>query len=244
MAQSTVNLDEIAPIRWPTPAFEHFQGVGMTSQRTRDRLVAQLYQAGIRHPAVVHALRVTPRHLFLEEALQSRAYENTALPIGFGQTISQPWVVGWMTQFLLQGGKRPRRVLEVGTGSGYQTAILAQVATDVHTVERIEPLLEQAKGRLARLALDNIAFRLSDGQWGWPEAGPFDAILSAASPERVPQALLTQLAVGGRLVMPVGGEHQRLLGVEKTSSGLVEYDLGPVRVVPMRAGVDTAEHAP
>ncbi len=237
MAQPTLNLDAIAPIRWPTPAFARHQGVGMTSQRTRDRLVIQLHAAGIHDPAVLHAIRVTPRHLFVEEALQSRAYENTALPIGYGQTISQPWVVAYMTQFLLEKGA-PQRVLEVGTGSGYQTAILAQLTTHVYTVERIEPLLSRALDRFALLALDNIRACLSDGQWGWPEAGPYDAILSAASPARVPETLIDQLALGGRLVMPVGEQSQRLVGIEKTPRGLLEYDLGPARFVPMRTGIE------
>jgi len=209
----------------------------MTSQRTRDRLVLQLYEAGIRDPSVLHAMRVTPRHLFMDEALQSRAYENTALPIGYGQTISQPWMVAYMTQFLLQGG-RHRRVLEVGTGSGYQTAILAQLVDQVYTVERIEPLLVQALDRLKALGLNNVCASLSDGQWGWPEAGPYDAILSAASPARVPEALIDQLAMGGRLIMPVGEREQRLIGIEKTPDGLLEQDLGPAHFVPMRAGVE------
>ena len=209
----------------------------MTSQRTRDRMVVKLYEMGIRHPAVLQAMRVTPRHLFLEEALQSRAYENTALPIGYGQTISQPWVVAYMTQFLLHKTP-PKRVLEVGTGSGYQTAILAQLVLHVHTVERIEPLLLRAQDHLKRLALHNVSARLSDGQWGWPAAGPFDAILSAASPSQVPQALIDQLALGGRLIMPVGEQAQRLVGIERTPQGLVEYDLGPAHFVPMRTGVE------
>ncbi|SIN91778.1 protein-L-isoaspartate(D-aspartate) O-methyltransferase [Sulfurivirga caldicuralii] len=242
MAQSALNLDDIAPIRWPTPAFEHYQGVGMTSQRTRDRLVVQLYTAGIRDARVLQAMRVTPRHLFVEEALQSRAYENTALPIGYGQTISQPWMVAYMTQFLLEKGT-PQRVLEVGTGSGYQTAILAQLVAELHTVERIQPLLERALHTLSRLGLSGINAHLSDGQWGWPKAGPYDAILSAASPARVPEALLDQLAVGGRLVMPVGEDAQRLIGIEKTPAGLVEHDLGPARFVPMRNGVEAMGQA-
>ncbi len=234
-----IDLDQIAPIRWPTPAFEQAQGVGMTSQRTRDRLIVQLWREGIRHPDVVHAMRVTPRHLFVDEALASHAYENTALPIGYDQTISQPYIVGLMSQFLAEKGAPLRRVLEVGTGSGYQTAILAQLADEVFTVERIAPLQARAKAILAQLGLDNIHYRISDGSWGWPEAAPFDAILSAASPPEIPQALVAQLAPGGRLIMPVGEEHQRLVGLERTPAGLKTYDLGAVRFVPMLSGVRT-----
>ncbi len=237
MDASAVNLDTLAPLHWPTPAFKAAQGVGMTSQRTRDRLVKLLIQEGITQPEVLQALRVTPRHLFVSEALASRAYENTALPIGYGQTISQPYIVALMTQFLAQKGVPLGRVLEVGTGSGYQAAILSQLADEVYTVERIAPLQVQARQVLDTLGLRNIHYALSDGQWGWPEHAPYDAILSAASPPEVPVALVEQLAMGGRLVMPVGEAHQRLIGLEKTQSGIRTYDLGAVRFVPMLAGV-------
>ncbi|HID00402.1 MAG TPA: protein-L-isoaspartate(D-aspartate) O-methyltransferase [Piscirickettsiaceae bacterium] len=233
-----IDLDTIAPLHWPTPAFEQAQGVGMTSQRTRDRLIAQLWQEGIRHPAVLSAMRVTPRHLFVDEALASRAYENTPLPIGYDQTISQPYIVGLMTQFLAESGTPLGRVLEVGTGSGYQTAILAQLADAVYTVERIAPLQQRAKAILDKLGLNNIHYRISDGSLGWPEVAPFAAILSAASPPTIPQSLIEQLDLGGRLVMPVGETTQRLIGIERLSTGLKTYDLGPVRFVPMRPGVE------
>lgn len=239
MDPAAINLDEIAPLQWPTPAFAEAQGVGMTSQRTRDRLVKQLIQEWIHHPDVLRAMRVTPRHLFVSEALASRAYENTALPIGYGQTISQPYIVALMTQFLAQKGVPLGRVLEIGTGSGYQTAILSQLADEVYTVERIAPLQAQAKQVLDALELKNIHYAISDGQWGWPKHGPYDAILSAASPAEVPAALVEQLAPGGRLVMPVGETHQRLIGLEKTPQGIQTYNLGPVRFVPMLSGVET-----
>ena len=238
MGAAAVDLDAIAPLAWPTPAFAAHQGVGFTAQRNRDRLVRQLWAEGIRHPRVLQALRVTPRHLFVDEALASRAYENVALPIGHGQTISQPYIVGLMSQFLAEGARPLRRVLEVGTGSGYQTAILAQLADEVWTVERIAPLQQRARAVLDRLGLDNVHYAVSDGRWGWPEAAPFDAILSAASPPEVPPALIDQLADGGRLVMPVGEGVQTLVGVERRGERLQTFDLGPVRFVPMLPGVE------
>ena len=240
MGADIVDLDSIAPVQWPTPAFAAHQGVGFTSQRARDRLVRQLWVEGVRHPKVLQALRVTPRHLFLDNALAGRAYENVALPIGHGQTISQPYIVGLMSQFLAEGERPLRRVLEVGTGSGYQTAILAQLSDEVWTVERIAPLQRRARAVLDALGLDNIHYAVSDGSWGWPEAAPFDAILSAASPPQIPPALIEQLGGGGRLVMPVGTEMQRLVGIERHGDRLRQYDLGPVRFVPMLPGVEDA----
>lgn len=228
-------------VQYPNAAFELHQGLGMTSQRTRDRLIKRLITQGIDHLEVLEVMRRTPRHLFLDEALASRSYEDVSLPIGFGQTISQPWVVAKMTAFLLEGEKRPQTVLEIGTGSGYQTAILAQLVNRVYSVERIEPLSTIAQERLAKLQLDNIAFAISDGHWGWPKARgmQFDAILSAAAPETVPEGLFEQLKVGGRLVIPVGGQSQaqRLMGFEKQRSGIKESFLGEVLFVPMQQGV-------
>ncbi len=234
----TVDLNRLAPLRWPTPAFEQAQGEGMTSQRARDRLVVQLWRQGIRHPAVLSAMRVTPRHLFVDEALASRAYENTALPVGHDQTISQPYVVALMSQFLAEAGVPLGRVLEVGTGSGYQTAILSQLAHEVYTVERIAPLQQRAKRILDALGLGNIHYRVSDGSWGWPEAAPFDAVLAAASPAQIPSSLMEQVRPGGRLIMPVGESSQRLVGLVRTAEGFRTFDLGPVRFVPMRSGVE------
>lgn len=224
------------PVTFPNSQFEQAQGVGMTSQRTRNRLVARLIEQGETNRQVLQAIQVTPRHRFLDEALASRAYEDTALPIGFGQTISQPKVVCQMSTWLFANGPL-KRVLEVGTGSGYQTAILAQLAEQVYSVERIEPLFEKAQQVLRDLALRNIRFALSDGHWGWPEQAPFDGIISAASPETLPEALIDQLKVGGRLIMPIGGKQQVLFGFEKTANGLQQTCLGEVLFVPMKQGV-------
>lgn len=227
-----------API-YPNVAFETHQGVGMTSQRTRNRLVQRLFDLGIRDEAVLNAIRVTPRHVFLDEAMATRAYEDTALPIGYGQTISQPWVVAKMTAWLFAKGDYPmQKVLEIGTGSGYQTAILALLADVVYTLERIEPLHLRAQNALAKLGLRNIAYDLSDGHWGWPAQSPYDGIISAASPEQVPEELFAQLRDGGRLIMPIGGAEQLLYGFTKTSTGYTQECLGEVLFVPMKQGVE------
>lgn len=188
------------------------QGIGMTSQRTRDRLVKRLYERGIRHEAVLKAISVTPRHLFMDEAIATRAYEDTALPIGYGQTISQPYIVARMTELLLANTPTPRKVLEVGTGSGYQAAILASLVAEVFTVERIEPLYRNTQALLRDLGYRNIHTRLGDGSWGWEQEAPFDAIITTAAPENIPPALLAQLAIGGVLVIPTGkqGQNQTL----------------------------------
>ncbi|WP_455217052.1 protein-L-isoaspartate(D-aspartate) O-methyltransferase, partial [Kaarinaea lacus] len=183
-------------------AAEH-QGIGMTSQRTRDRLVTRLQEEGITNRQVLELIRNTPRHIFVDEALASRSYEDTALPIGYGQTISQPYVVARMTSVLLESGPL-NKVLEIGTGSGYQAAVLAPLAGEVYSVERIRPLLDQARKRLSELQLRNVRLKYSDGSWGWPEFAPYDAIIATAAPEQVPESLLEQLSIGGRLVMPVG----------------------------------------
>lgn len=217
---------------------QDLRGIGMTSQRTRDRLVRRLKEEGIRDVHVLAVMRNLPRHLFVDEALASRAYEDTALPIGHGQTISQPFVVARMTEALLESGPL-KRVLEVGTGSGYQAAVLAPLAEEVYTVERIRPLLEQAQRRFHDLRLRNIRAKYSDGSWGWPEVAPFDGIVATAAPEQVPQTLLEQLAVGGRLVMPVGPRgDQELLLITRTAEGFERRVLDRVSFVPMLGGME------
>lgn len=208
----------------------------MTSQRTRDRLVQRLQEEGISNMQVLAVIRNTPRHIFVDEALASRSYEDTALPIGYGQTISQPYVVARMTAALLESGPL-QRVLEVGTGSGYQAAVMAPLAGEVFSVERIRPLLEQARQRLGELRLRNVRLKHSDGSWGWPEFAPFDAIIATAAPEQVPESLLAQLAVGGRLVMPVGPQGtQELVLLTRTADGVERQVLDQVSFVPMLGG--------
>jgi len=213
------------------------RGIGMTSQRTRDRLVVRLREAGIQDERVLEVMRDTPRHIFVDEALASRAYEDTSLPIGFGQTISQPYIVAHMTEVLLKDFS-PRRVLEVGTGSGYQTSVLAQLVPEVYTVERIAGLQEQARQRLARqLRLSNIRYKHSDGNWGWKQNAPYDGILVTAAPEEVPQELLNQLAEGGRLVIPSGPNGQQQLRVySREGDSMKESILGTVSFVPLLTG--------
>ncbi len=212
-------------------------GIGMTSQRARDRLVRRLEEQGIADRRVLEIIRSTPRHLFIDEALSHRAYEDTALPIGHNQTISQPYIVALMTQAVLAGGK-PKKVLEIGTGSGYQTAILAQMCEEVYSVERIRPLQDLAKQRLRVLKLNNVQFKHSDGGFGWPEKGPFDAILCAAAPAIIPQELLEQMAVGARMVIPVAvrDDVQDLVLVLRTESGWQQQVLEKVRFVPFLRG--------
>ena len=211
-------------------------GVGMTSQRTRNRLTERLREQGILNESVLQVMGSTPRHLFVDEALSHRAYEDTALPIGHGQTISQPYIVARMTELLLEGSL-PASVLEVGTGSGYQTAILAQLFDQVFTVERISGLLDQAVGRFRRLALHQIRYKYDDGHLGWPENGLFDAIIVTASPRSTPEALLSQLAAGGRLIIPVGSaDDQALTVVHNHPEGLVTERVEPVRFVPLLGG--------
>ena len=210
-------------------------GSGMTSQRVRDRLVDRLREVGIGDERVLNAVRVVPRHLFIDEALASRAYEDTALPIGHGQTISQPWVVARMTEAVLQVA--PRTVLEVGTGSGYQAAILAAVGLEVFTVERIGDLLRQARKRLRQLGM-NVRSKHDDGRIGWPEHGPYDAIVVTAAAPALVDALIEQLAVGGRLVAPVGGPGgQVLLQLTRQADGIVQEELAPVSFVPLLSGM-------
>ncbi len=211
-------------------------GIGMTSQRTRERLVQRLVEQGIRNQDVLEVMRTTPRHLFLDEAMAHRAYEDTALPIGFSQTLSQPYIVARMTELLLASGPRGK-VLEIGTGSGYQTAVLAQLVGEVFSVERIKPLLDRARGRLRQLKLRNTQLRHSDGSLGWADKGPFDGILSAAAPEQIPSELLQQLAPGGRLIIPVGGDTQSLQVVTRSHEGFVTEAVEAVRFVPLRPGI-------
>lgn len=213
-------------------------GIGMTSQRTRDRLVQRLRESGISNERVLAAIASVPRHAFVDEALAHRAYEDTALPIGNGQTISQPFTVALMTQTLLDA-PRPR-VLEVGTGSGYQTAILSRMRPDIRrvfTIERLALLAERAEARLAALRITGARFRHGDGYGGWPEEGPFDGIMVTAAPPAVPEALLLQLKVGGRLVVPVGDDDvQELKVVDRHERGFRVHTVEYVRFVPLLKG--------
>lgn len=217
-------------------------GIGMTSQRTRERLVGRLIEQGISNWAVLDVIRSTPRHIFLEEALSHRAYEDVALPIGYNQTISQPYIVAKMTQAvldhhpLLDAGKL-NTVLEVGTGCGYQTSIIAPLARKVYSVERIKPLLEKARKNIRLLGLNNVQFKHDDGSLGWKEKGPFDAIIAAAAPQQVPSELLNQLADGGRLIIPVGGEDtQELRLITRTGNEFETQVIASVRFVPLFVG--------
>lgn len=212
-------------------------GIGMTSARTRDRLVQRLREQGIRNPAVLDRIRNVPRHIFVDEALASRAYEDTALPIGYGQTISQPYIVARMTEALLEGGPL-FNVLEVGTGCGYQTAVLAPLVDKLYSIERIEPLLKRAKARVRELGIKNVRFRHGDGYLGWRTHAPYDGMIVAAAPLRVPDALLGQLKVGGRLIVPIGPEGaQELVRITRREQKYERQNLGPVAFVPLLEGI-------
>ena len=213
------------------------QGVGMTSQRTRTRMVARLREQGIRDERVLTAMATVPRHLFVEPALAQRAYEDTALPLGFGQTISQPYVVARMIELLI-AGRNLGKTLEIGAGCGYQTAVLATLSKDVYAMERIAPLLTRAKDNLRQLRMSQVRFKHGDGHLGIPEAKPFDTIILSAASSHVPQALLDQLAPSGRLVMPLGNHDQVLLMVENGPHGLVQTRFDAVRFVPLLSGVE------
>jgi protein-L-isoaspartate(D-aspartate) O-methyltransferase len=211
----------------------NLNGIGMTSQRTRDRLILRLREEGIHNENVLEVMRQTPRHIFVDEALASRSYEDTALPIGHGQTISQPYIVARMTELLL-AAEPLKRVLEVGTGSGYQTAILAPFVEQIFTVERIAPLLEQAKQRHRALELTNIRYLLSDGSWGWPQHAPFNVIIATAAPEEIPSELKEQLVDGGHLIIPHGtNAQQRLSVIERDGDTFNTTDLDLVSFVPL-----------
>lgn len=215
----------------------NFTGVGMTSQRTRDRLVQRLCDQGISNYEVLDVMRTTPRHLFLDEALAHRAYEDDALPIGFQQTLSQPYTVARMTELLLAGGPL-KRVLEVGTGSGFQTTVLAQLVDRVYSVERIKLLQEKARERFRVLGARNVHLKHADGGFGWPEKGPFDGIISTAAPEQIPEELVEQLAVGGRLVIPIGdNQSQKLTLVERTADKIITTVVEPAFFVPLKSGI-------
>ncbi|HFD92565.1 MAG TPA: protein-L-isoaspartate(D-aspartate) O-methyltransferase [Gammaproteobacteria bacterium] len=215
---------------------ERLLGIGMTSRRTRNRLVERLSRSGISNQAVLEAMRETPRHIFVDEALASRAYEDCALPIGHGQTISQPYIVARMTEALLRDGPL-RRVLEVGTGSGYQAAVLARLVEEVFTVERVDALQRRARRRFRELGLRNVRLRHCDGNLGWPGYAPYDGIMATAAPAEIPVPLLDQLAVGGRLVIPVGRPGaQQLLLVTRQESGFSREVLEMVSFVPLVTG--------
>ena len=214
------------------------EGIGMTSRRTRQRLVERLHAEGIHDARVLGAISNTPRHLFVDEALASRAYEDSALPIGFRQTISQPYIVALMTQTLLENREDHDRVLEIGTGCGYQTMVLAQLVERVYTVERIGPLLDQARDRLGELQVRNVRYRHGDGFEGWREGAPFSGVLVTAAPQHVPDALFEQLAVGGVMILPEGGHNvQRLVTIIRTASGLERGEGAWVHFVPMLKGI-------
>jgi protein-L-isoaspartate(D-aspartate) O-methyltransferase len=212
-------------------------GIGMTSARTRERLVQRLQDQGIKDQRVLDRIRNVPRHLFMDEALATRAYEDTALPIGFGQTISQPYVVARMTEALLAAGPTPK-VLEIGTGCGYQTAVLSPLVEQIYTVERISSLLGKARRTLRELRIRNVHCRHEDGNLGWPARAPYDGILVTAAPHAVPPALFDQLVLGGRLIAPVGPDgRQELMRYTKGENRLHQESLGLVSFVPLLSGL-------
>ena len=212
-------------------------GIGMTSQRTRNRMVARLRDQGIENESVLSTMSVVPRHLFVDEAMATRAYEDASLPLGEGQTISQPIIVARMTEILLSIDGM-NRVLEVGTGSGYQAAVLSRLVDSVYSVERIRSLLLKSRDRFKALGYNNIMTRHSDGSWGWPGQGPYNGILVTAAPSSIPDTLLDQLAINGVLVCPVGKQsgHQVLTVVHRTAFGFHTEYLDAVKFVPFLSG--------
>ena len=218
---------------------EGIDGIGMTSLRTRERLVTRLIDQGIQRIDVLDAIRSTPRHLFIDEAMSHRAYEDVALPIGFNQTISQPYIVARMTEVILNAAPENAVILEIGTGCGYQSAILAGSVKHVYSIERIRPLLERTRNRLRELRIRNVSVKCEDGNLGWPQHAPFDCIITTAAASEVPPALLDQLAEGGVLVIPVGGrDHQELKLYRKKDGQIEEETLELVRFVPLLNGVE------
>lgn len=214
------------------------QGIGMTSQRTRDRLVARLREQGIDNNEVLACMGAVPRHIFVDEAMAHRSYEDTALPIGHNQTISQPFIVALMTQLLCE--VKPRQVLEVGTGSGYQTAVLSYFCHRLYSIERISALTKRAQKRLAAMSVKNTVLKHGDGYGGWDVHAPFDAIMVTAAPAAVPEALLDQLAVGGRLIVPVGDDAvQELIVIDRTKDGFLERVHDRVKFVPLVSGTSS-----
>ncbi|MBJ6138206.1 protein-L-isoaspartate(D-aspartate) O-methyltransferase [Marinobacter litoralis] len=211
------------------------EGIGMTSRRTRMRLVQRLRESGIESDRVLEVIGQIPRHIFLDEALSHRAYEDTALPIGYSQTLSQPYIVARMTELLL--AHEPERVLELGTGSGYQTSVLSQLFKEIYSVERIRPLQERARDRLRQLNIRNVMLKHADGGMGWPDRGPFDGIIVTAAPADVPKDLLDQLADGGVLIAPVGEEDQVLVEIVRHGDNFERRELEPVKFVPLLGGV-------
>ena len=215
----------------------NFNGIGMTSLRTRERLLGRLMEQGIKNMQVLDIIRSTPRHIFLDEALSHRAYEDVALPIGYGQTISQPYVVAKMTE-IVSASRRLRSVLEIGTGCGYQTAVISRIAEKVYTIERIKPLLDRAKKNLKLLGIRNVEFKHDDGSLGWEGKAPFDAIITTAAPQMIPAELYQQLSPEeGSLVIPVGGDNQQdLKHIVKSGQNIRTENLGSVRFVPLLTG--------
>ncbi len=213
-------------------------GIGMTSQRTRARMIDRLREKGVRSDAVLAAMAAVPRHVFIEEALAHRAYEDTALPLGLGQTISQPYIVARMIEVLLAGRAGLGKTLEVGAGCGYQAAVLAQLTDAVYAIERLEPLIARAKLNLRAVQEFRVRLKHGDGQLGLPEAAPFDTIILAAAAQRVPPALLQQLALGGRMMLPLGTSEQVLCLIERRPEGFVESRLDAVRFVPLLSGIE------
>lgn len=217
------------------PRTSNKTGIGMTSSRTRERMLTRLREQGIQDEVVINVMAEIPRHIFVDEALSIRAYEDVSLPIGYGQTISQPYIVAKMTQ-ILRNGKQLNKVLEIGTGCGYQTAVLSRVSQEVFSLERIRPLVMKARTHLRALKCTNVKLDHADGSIGLKDYGPFDAIMVTAASSHVPQELIDQLAVGGRMVIPVGTSEQVLHLIERTAQGVQKTALEPVKFVPLLGG--------